>query len=156
MPVQNLRNTFALHYNNIKHFLHQIRFETVCEIFFKTCLPPSFRQWLTFSLAGDWLRGPGALITNYQSYLHFIISEPHTPDCPSDRLGVIECDNPNSQSTNIKEWQLTQGAHNTLDFNAFLNKQRLFNFAPNWLHWVWLMVGSMRLGDGHKLRTRRY
>ena len=30
MPVQNLRNTFALHCKNIKLFLHQIRFETVC------------------------------------------------------------------------------------------------------------------------------
>ena len=29
MPVQNLRNTFALHYKNIIQFLHQIRFETV-------------------------------------------------------------------------------------------------------------------------------
>ena len=91
---------------NSSQICHRDMRDILQDLFTSQC----FWQWLTFSLAGDWLRGPRALITNYQSYLHFIISEPHTPDCPSDRLSVIECDNPNSQSTNITEWQLTHGA----------------------------------------------
>ena len=47
MPVQNLRNTFALHYENIKLFLHQIRFETVQG-------PPASHQSVTL----DTCRGP--------------------------------------------------------------------------------------------------
>ena len=84
----------------------------ICEKCFKTCLPLSVLLTMIDIFPGWWLitACPGALITNYQSYRHFIISEPHTPDCPSDRLGVIECDNPNSQSTNITQWQLTHGA----------------------------------------------
>ena len=96
----------GLETRNSSQICHRDMRDILQDLFTSQC----FRQWLTFSLAGDWLRGPGALITNYQSYLHFIISEPHTPDCPSDRLSVIECDNPNSQSTNITEWQLTHGA----------------------------------------------